>query len=84
MSDFTDAVSGFDLDDAVGRAWEAKEGDAPVSRVAGIVTSRLKQMSSLAAYEMVFLKKYSPGAVKLTLPSATQFPAIAFKRGRLG
>src|SRR4029434_3811877 len=28
-----------------------------------------------------FLKAHSPGAIKMTLPSATQFPAISFKRG---
>jgi 5-methyltetrahydropteroyltriglutamate--homocysteine methyltransferase len=81
MSDFTDAVSGFDLDDAVGRIWEAKQGEAQVSRVAGVVTSRLRQTRSLTGEEMAFLKRYSPGAIKMTLPSATQFPAIAFKRG---
>ncbi|MGH9688185.1 MAG: hypothetical protein ACRD5K_13960, partial [Candidatus Acidiferrales bacterium] len=28
-----------------------------------------------------FLKKHSPGDIKMTLPSATQFPSIAFKFG---
>jgi 5-methyltetrahydropteroyltriglutamate--homocysteine methyltransferase len=27
------------------------------------------------------MKQHSPGAIKVTLPSATQFPAIAYKRG---
>lgn len=81
MSDFTDAVSGFDLDDAVARPWEASQGDAPVSRVAGIVTSRLKKLRSLTLHELEFLQKNSPGPIKITMPSATQFPAIAFKQG---
>jgi 5-methyltetrahydropteroyltriglutamate--homocysteine methyltransferase len=81
MSDFTDAVTGFDLDDAVDRPWEASQGDAPVSRVAGIVCSRLQKLRSLTAHELDFLEKHSPGAIKMTLPSATQFPAISFKRG---
>ncbi|HEY8231693.1 MAG TPA: methionine synthase [Vicinamibacteria bacterium] len=82
MSDFTDAVEGFDLGDAVARAWQAG-GAQPkaVSSVAGIVTGKLKQVRRLVGHELPFLKAHSPGAIKLTLPSATQFPAIAWKRG---
>jgi 5-methyltetrahydropteroyltriglutamate--homocysteine methyltransferase len=46
-----------------------------------VVTSKLRQVRPLAGHELSFLKKYSPGAIKITLPSATQFPAISFKRG---
>lgn len=96
MSDFTDAVEGFDMTDANRRDWvwaapEAKAAAAPerapetedpgVSRVAGVVTAKLRQIKPLTGHELNFLKKHSPGRVKLTLPSATQFPAIAFKRG---
>ena len=38
-------------------------------------------MRRLTGHELPFLKAHSPGAIKMTLPSATQFPAIAFKRG---
>jgi 5-methyltetrahydropteroyltriglutamate--homocysteine methyltransferase len=82
MSDFTDAVEGFDHSDAVARMWQA--GAAPaasVSRVTGIVTQRLRRVRPLTGHELPFLKAHSPGAIKMTLPSATQFPAIAFKRG---
>jgi 5-methyltetrahydropteroyltriglutamate--homocysteine methyltransferase len=82
MSDFTDAVEGFDLGDAVGRTWNAGQaGAAPVSSVAGIVTQKLRQIRSLTGLEIPFLKTYSPLPIKITLPSPTQFPAIAFKRG---
>ena len=54
---------------------------APVSSVAGIVTTKLRQRRRLTAHELPFLKAHSPGAIKMTLPSATQFPAIAYKRG---
>jgi 5-methyltetrahydropteroyltriglutamate--homocysteine methyltransferase len=96
MSDFTDAVEGFDLGDATRRSWlselESAKGntgestprkadDADVSRVTGIVTSKLRQVSPLTGHELSFLKKHSPGRIKITLPSATQFPAISFKRG---
>jgi methionine synthase II (cobalamin-independent) len=101
MSDFTDAVEGFDLTDATPRAWDsAKTGSselgpppavsgarsvppaaAEASRVAGIVTAKLRQVRRLTGHELSFLMQHSPGAIKMTLPSATQFPAIAFKRG---
>ena len=84
MSDFTDAVEGFDLGDAVARTWragEAKSKAPAVSSVAGIVTKRLRQLRPLTGHELPFLKAHSPGKIKMTLPSATQFPAIAFKTG---
>jgi 5-methyltetrahydropteroyltriglutamate--homocysteine methyltransferase len=82
MSDFTDAVEGFDLDDAVTRSWQAgASAAAPVSSVTGIVKSKLRAVRRLTAHELPFLLQNSPGDIKITLPSATQFPAIAFKRG---
>jgi 5-methyltetrahydropteroyltriglutamate--homocysteine methyltransferase len=82
MSDFVDAVEGFDLGDAVARTWQTGgAAPAPVSRVTGIVTTRLRQLRGLTAHELPFLEAHSPGAIKMTLPSATQFPAIAYKRG---
>jgi 5-methyltetrahydropteroyltriglutamate--homocysteine methyltransferase len=82
MSDFTDAVEGFDMADSVARPWQAGQArDAGVSSVTGIVTARLRQVRPLTGHELPFLKTHSPGAIKMTLPSATQFPAIAFKRG---
>ena len=80
MSDFVDAVEGFDLGDAVGRSWQGAAG-APVSSVTGIVTARLRRARRLTGHELPFLRQHSPGAIKMTLPSATQFPAIAYKRG---
>ena len=82
MSDFTDAVAGFDLGDAVSRTWKAGQAkDAPVSSITGIVTHKLRAKEPLTGRELPFLKTHSPGAIKMTLPSATQFPAISFKRG---
>ena len=82
MSDFTDAVEGFDLGDTVMRAWQTATVSAtPASRVAGVVTAKLRQLRRLTAHELPFLQAHSPGAIKMTLPSATQFPAIAYKRG---
>jgi len=86
MSDFTDAVEGFDLGDAVARNWKAGEAGseskkAAVSSVTGIVNKKLRAVRPLTGHELSFLKANSPGAIKMTLPSATQFPAISFKRG---
>ncbi|HEU4389470.1 MAG TPA: cobalamin-independent methionine synthase II family protein [Blastocatellia bacterium] len=82
MSDFTDAVEGLDFGDAVARSWQAGEAKpSEVSKVTGVVTSKLRQVRRLTGHELSFLKEHSPGAIKMTLPSATQFPAISFKRG---
>jgi 5-methyltetrahydropteroyltriglutamate--homocysteine methyltransferase len=83
MSNFTDAVEGFDLGAEIARDWGAKgqAQQAHVSHVTGIVNAKLRQVRSLTAHELPFLKKHSPGDIKMLLPSATQFPAISFKRG---
>ncbi len=83
MSDFTDAVEGFDLGDAVARHWDEDNESAAkktsVSSVTGIVKARLKQRQPLTGRELPFLCAHAPGPIKITLPSATQFPAISFK-----
>lgn len=82
MSDFTDAVEGFDMGGAVERSWQANQAkDAPVSSITGIVTQKLRGARRLTGHELPFLRRHSPGAIKITLPSPTQFPAIAFQRG---
>lgn len=97
MSDFTEAVAGFDLADSTPRTWYSeldvlpanghgdaspgRQEDANVSRVTGVVKARLQQVRRLTGHELSFLRQHSPGPLKMTLPSVTQFPAIAFKRG---
>ena len=88
MSDFIDAVEGLDMGDAVTRSWKAEDegkggkGEATKQiSVMGIVTSKLRQVRPLTGHELPYLKLHSPGAIKMTLPSATQFPAISYKRG---
>ena len=86
MSDFTDAVEGFDLGDAVSRHWDdaaqkATDQASAVSSITGIVKSRLHQRMPLTGRELPFLREHAPGPIKMTLPSATQFPAISFKYG---
>jgi 5-methyltetrahydropteroyltriglutamate--homocysteine methyltransferase len=81
MSHFVDAVDGFDMGDAVARSWQAAGGSAPVSSVTGIVTAAIRPRQRLTGHEWPFLRQHATGPVKMTLPSATQFPAIAYKRG---
>ena len=60
---------------------KAQRSAATVSSINGIVTSTLKQRQPLTGRELPFLKEHAPGPIKITLPSATQFPAISFKYG---
>jgi 5-methyltetrahydropteroyltriglutamate--homocysteine methyltransferase len=85
MGDFTDAVEGFDFGDGVARSWKTAAPKAPSlgrGRVAGVVVEKLRAERPLTGHELPFLKQHSPGPIKMTLPSATQFPAISYKRGR--
>jgi 5-methyltetrahydropteroyltriglutamate--homocysteine methyltransferase len=86
MSDFTDAVEGFDMGAGVSRRWDEDKAQAAqtataVSSVTGIVNARLRQRQPLTGRELPFLQTHAPGPIKMTLPSATQFPAISFKYG---
>lgn len=86
MSDFTDAVEGFDFSGEVPRTWKEeaqkdKQVTPSVSKINGIVKSALHQRQPLTGRELPFLRTHSPGAIKITLPSATQFPAISFRYG---
>jgi 5-methyltetrahydropteroyltriglutamate--homocysteine methyltransferase len=82
MSDFTDAVEGFDMGGAIGRTWKGgASGTATAISVAGIVVGKVRQVRPLTGHELPFLKAHSSLPIKMTLPSATQFPAIAFKAG---
>jgi 5-methyltetrahydropteroyltriglutamate--homocysteine methyltransferase len=83
MSDFNEAVEGIDESDNLLRAWQAGDRgtSTQVSRVPGIVVGKIKQTKRLTQHELAFMKQYSPGDIKITLPTANQFPAIFYKRG---
>src|SRR4030095_6365599 len=78
MTDFYDSVDGLDMDGSIARAWR---GETVNTRLTGIVVERIRQKKRLTKHEVDFLKQYSPGDIKMTLPSANQFPAIAYKKG---
>jgi 5-methyltetrahydropteroyltriglutamate--homocysteine methyltransferase len=81
MSDFVDAVEGFDTGQAVARSWSGQGTLGSASSVTGIVTSKLRQVASLTGHELPFLQTHAGDNFKVTLPSATQFPAISFRHG---
>jgi 5-methyltetrahydropteroyltriglutamate--homocysteine methyltransferase len=83
MSDFNEAVEGVDESDNLLRSWQAgaRASSTQVSRVPGIVVSKIRQTKRLTQHELAFMKQHSPGDIKMTLPTANQFPAIFYKRG---
>jgi 5-methyltetrahydropteroyltriglutamate--homocysteine methyltransferase len=82
MSDLNEAVEGIDEGVAVPRTWQTAAGESPrPSMVPGTVVSKIKQTRRLTGHEFAFLKQHSPGEVKVTLPTANQFPAIYYKKG---
>jgi 5-methyltetrahydropteroyltriglutamate--homocysteine methyltransferase len=76
MSDFNDAVNGISDGDAVQRQWSGS-----IVAKLGVATGRVTPKRRMTKHEADFLKTHSPGDVKVTLPSANQFPAIAYKKG---
>jgi 5-methyltetrahydropteroyltriglutamate--homocysteine methyltransferase len=82
MSDFNEAVQGIDSGVAVARTWQTGAGAAPrPSMVPGTVVGKIQQTRRLTQHELPFLKQHSPGDIKMTLPTANQFPAIYYKKG---
>jgi methionine synthase II (cobalamin-independent) len=85
MSDFYESVEGLNPQYELDRAWKgAPVGVAAASGVGapgGAVVAKLRQTKRLTKDEVDFLKKHAPGDVKMTLPTANQFPAIAYKKG---
>jgi 5-methyltetrahydropteroyltriglutamate--homocysteine methyltransferase len=80
MSDLVDAVDGFSTGAAHARDWKSSQG-VGTQALRDIVTEKLHQKRRLTEYELTFLKAHSPGPIKMTLPSANQFPAIAYRKG---
>src|ERR1019366_319463 len=84
MGDFYDSVEGFDQNAEVARTWKAGAvtGNRPMAgSLTGIVVEKIRQTKRLTSHEVGFLKQHSPGDIKMTLPTANQFPAIVYKKG---
>ncbi len=81
MSDFNEATSGWDEEQGINRMWVGGAASgASTARVSGIIQEPIKQTQRLAKHEVDFMKAHSPGAIKITLPTPNQFPAIAWKK----
>ena len=81
MSDFNEAVEGIDEGVAVPRSWQTAAGaSSRPSMVPGTVVCKINQTRRLTDHEFAFLKQHSPGDIKVTLPTANQFPAIYYKK----
>ena len=75
MSDFTDAVDGFDLGDSTTRSWKAGDDKvAQVSAVAGVVVKELRQVRSLTGHEVPFLWRIAALLRKLLFLAPRNFP----------
>jgi len=85
MGDFYESVEGLDQAYEVDRSWKgAPSGVRAASGVGapgGAVVAKLRQTKRLTKHEVDFLKQHAPGDIKMTLPTANQFPAIAYKKG---
>jgi 5-methyltetrahydropteroyltriglutamate--homocysteine methyltransferase len=86
MGDFYESVEGLDNDGSIARAWKGQSGardgaGAAVAQLTGLVVAKLTQTKRLTRHEVDFLVRHSPGDVKMTLPTANQFPAIAYRKG---
>jgi 5-methyltetrahydropteroyltriglutamate--homocysteine methyltransferase len=86
MSDFYESVEGLDRTGQVVRTWKGAAAGAQATgtqfpSLPGIVFEKIRQTRRLTQHESEFLCQASPGNIKMTLPSANQFPAIAYKKG---
>jgi 5-methyltetrahydropteroyltriglutamate--homocysteine methyltransferase len=79
--DFFAAVDGFGTGDEVKRSWRGSGDRGLHTGAPGAVHARLRQHSRLTAHELPFLRAHSPGPIKMTLPSPTQFPAQSYRKG---
>lgn len=76
-----DATEGFNRGEHVERTWSGADVSAALPP-RGVVTAKLKQISRLTDHEVPFLReKAGADLYKMTLPSATQYAAIAWKKG---
>jgi 5-methyltetrahydropteroyltriglutamate--homocysteine methyltransferase len=46
-----------------------------------VAVSKIRQTKRLTQHETGYLLRHSPGDIKMTLPTANQFPAIAYQKG---
>jgi len=67
------------MDGSIARAWQG--GASTSGALTGIVVERIRQKKRLTKHEVDFLRRHCPGDIKMTIPTANQFPAIAYRKG---
>jgi 5-methyltetrahydropteroyltriglutamate--homocysteine methyltransferase len=89
MGDFYESVEGLDNDGSIARAWKGQSAPGALRQSSGqavappmgLVVGKIRQTKRLTKHEADFLLSQSPGDSKMTLPTANQFPAIAYRKG---
>src|SRR6202048_2384094 len=85
MSDFYESVDGLDPEYELARTWKGAPSGVGAAKgigaPGGAVVAKLRQTKRLTKHVVDFLKRHAPGDIKMTLPTANQFPAIAYKKG---
>src|SRR5207249_430290 len=84
MGDFYESVEGLDREYDLDRTWKGAPAGVGVAKgigaPGGAVVARLRQTKRLTKHEVDLLKRHAPGDIKMTLQTANQFPAIAYKK----
>ena len=83
QNDLIEAVDGFVMPErpAVVRVWQGPGGEPTEQGTRQVVGAKLRQVRGLTENQLGFLQEHAPGPVKMTLPSPSQFPAIAYQPG---
>ena len=83
QNDLIEAVDGFVMPErpAVVRAWQGPGGEPTEQGTRQVVGAKLRQVRGLTENQRGFLQEHALGPVKMTLPSPSQFPAIAYQQG---
>ena len=83
QNDLLDAFEGFipSQDPAVVRIWHGPGGEPQEQRTRQVVAGKIKHTGRMTDRQSAFLLANAPGPVKMTVPSASQFPAISYQAG---
>ena len=83
QNDLIEAVEGFvnTGTPAVVRVWQGPGGEPAEQGTRQVVGGKLRRLRSMTEIQRAFLQAHAPGAVKVTVPSPSQFPAISFQPG---
>jgi 5-methyltetrahydropteroyltriglutamate--homocysteine methyltransferase len=79
LTDMVDAAEGFVADKVI-LDWKGPGGGAGAS-TAQVVGAKLRKLRRMTEHEIPFLKKFSPGPFKITLPAPSNFMVASYKLG---